>query len=102
MVCDPLSSAAIEVGARACPGAPAARGWAGVRGGSTGAACATEISEPAITAPVTTSAPTGTAHRARLDSFGTNVMRSSAIRAYLSGNHGPAEGAREVSQASFR
>jgi hypothetical protein len=41
-----------------------------VRAGSPGAAWATDISDPAITPPVMTSAATGTAHLARLESFG--------------------------------
>ncbi len=40
---------------------------AGVRDGSDGAACATEIIDPARTPPTTTTAPAGTAHRARLE-----------------------------------
>ena len=45
-----------------------------MRGASPGDAWATEISDPAITAPMMTSAPAGTAHLARRDSFGTPAM----------------------------
>jgi hypothetical protein len=41
-----------------------------VRAGSPGAAWADEISDPASTPPVMTSAPAGIAHLARRDSFG--------------------------------
>jgi hypothetical protein len=90
-VCDPVSSDASEVGFWA-PGSlgrpneavsttvPVSGGvwesatWAsscaGVRAGSPGAAWATDISDPAITPPVMTSAAAGTAHLARLESFG--------------------------------
>ena len=94
-VCDPVSRDAIEVGL-AVPGrlgrpseavsttVPVSGGvvesatWAsscaGVRDGSPGEAWATEISDPASTPPVMMSAPAGTAHLARLDSFGTATM----------------------------
>ena len=42
-----------------------------MRAGSPGAAWATEISAPAMTPPVMTSAPAGTAHLARLESLDT-------------------------------
>ena len=42
-----------------------------MRAGSPGAAWATEITDPAMTPPVMTSAPAGTAHLARRDSLGT-------------------------------
>ncbi len=94
-VCDPVSREAIEVGS-AVPGrlgrpsevvsttvpvsggveesATWTRSCAGVRGGSPGEAWATEISDPAITAPMMTTAPMGTAHLVRRDSFGTAAM----------------------------
>jgi hypothetical protein len=88
IVCDPVSSEDSEVGlpvagsegspndavsttvpvsGGAVASATWASSWAGVRVGSPGAAEAEEISDPARTPPVTTSAPAGTAHRARRD-----------------------------------
>ena len=95
-VCDPVSRDVIEVelpmsgrlgrpseavsttvpvsgGTEVWP-ATSASTWAGVRAGRVGAACATEISDPASTPPRMTTTPTGTAHRARLDSLATPNM----------------------------
>ena len=55
----------VSGGIEVCP-ASEASSCAGVRDGSDGAACATEIIDPARTPPTTTTAPAGTAHRARL------------------------------------
>ena len=92
IVCDPVSSADSDVGfpvagsagkpneavsttvpvsGGVVESATSASSWAGVRAGSPGAAWAVEISDPAKTPPVITSAPAGTAHLARRDNFGT-------------------------------
>ena len=55
----------VSDGIEVCPASDASS-CAGVRDGSDGAACATEIIDPARTPPTTTTAPAGTAHRARL------------------------------------
>ena len=91
MVCEPVTSDAIEVGLPVCgrAGSPrlvvsttvpvsagifcvdamSASSCAGVFGGRSGAAWATVIMEPAIAPPATTTATAGTAHRAFLESL---------------------------------
>src|SRR5580693_665190 len=56
------------------PAAMSASSCAGVLAGSVGAACAVVMSEPAMMPPVAIVATAGTAHLARLDSFGTCMV----------------------------
>ena len=63
---DVSTTVPVSGGIEVCPASDASN-CAGVRDGSDGAACATEIIDPARTPPTTTTAPAGTAHRARLD-----------------------------------
>ena len=74
-------STTVPVSGGVVESATSASSWAAVRAGSPGAAWADEISDPARTPPVTTSAPAGIAHLARRDSFGSlNHVSHSASR----------------------
>src|ERR1039458_6753520 len=97
MVCEPASSAVIELGLPApgswgtpsaavsttvpvsagggpeCP-TTAASSCAAVRAGSSGAAWATLIMEPAVTPAVTATTPAGTAHRVRREIFSNGFI----------------------------
>src|ERR1035441_688795 len=79
MVCEPASSAVMELGVAAtgggleCP-ATAASSCAALRAGSSGAAWATLIMEPAVTPAVMATTPAGTAHRARREIFSNGFI----------------------------
>ena len=100
MVCEPASSEVIDVGlpvpgswgtpsaavsttvpvsgGRLAGRATAASSWAALRAGSSGEAWATVITDTAVTAAATATAPAGTAHRAWRGSFSRGFIRFAA------------------------